>query len=290
MAAGVLVLVAALKFYVAVQNEGAIATKVWAAAVWLWNAAMAANPIVLIIAAIVILVAIIVVVLVKMGLWRTVVDAVWSAIQVAFHAIVDAGKWLWNWFASNWPTLLAILTGPIGIAVLLIVRYWGAIKNAFSVALAFIRNIVSTVFGWIAGFVSSAFNRVASVITGAMNVIRSIISVALNIVRAAWAGYVAYISTLIGIVRGILTRIGDAFMIPVRLVQNAVALMRSAFEGFINFLSGIFSRIGGIASNIAGAVKGPINAVIRAWNGLEFQIPKVSVGPIHFGGQTIGLP
>jgi hypothetical protein len=30
--------------------------------------------------------------------------------------------------------------------------------------------------------------------------------------------------------------------------------------------------------------------VIRAWNSLEFKVPSVDVGPVHFGGQTIGVP
>jgi hypothetical protein len=36
------------------------------------------------------------------------------------------------------------------------------------------------------------------------------------------------------------------------------------------------------ASSIGNALKGPVNAVLRAWNAIEFQVPKVDAGPDTF--------
>jgi hypothetical protein len=54
------------------------------------------------------------------------------------------------------------------------------------------------------------------------------------------------------------------------------------------------------AGKVATAIKGPINAVIAAWNGLSFHVPSFTiggqkVGPLDipkasFGGQTIAFP
>ena len=94
----------------------------WAAvaAQWALNIAMTANPIGLIILAIAALIAI----LVGVGL------AIWhfrDDIVNAFNAAL-------NWVRGHWPLLLAILTGPIGLAVWAILKYRDQIIGAFKAA------------------------------------------------------------------------------------------------------------------------------------------------------------
>ena len=58
--------------------------------------------------------------------WDTIRDttvAVWDAIIGAVRAV-------WDWIKTNWPLLLAIITGPFGAAVYLVQRNWDTIKNA----------------------------------------------------------------------------------------------------------------------------------------------------------------
>jgi hypothetical protein len=45
-----------------------------------------------------------------------------------FHRAVDN---TFNWIKKNWPLLTGILLGPIGVAVIEIIRNWGKIKSAF---------------------------------------------------------------------------------------------------------------------------------------------------------------
>ena len=56
--------------------------------------------------------------------WDTIV----AATKAAWDAVVGAVQFVWNWIKDNWPLLLAILTGPIGVAVALIVTHWDTIK------------------------------------------------------------------------------------------------------------------------------------------------------------------
>src|SRR4029077_9010349 len=37
-----------------------------------------------------------------------------------------------DWVKAHWPLILAILTGPVGLAVLAIVKHWDEIKNGAS--------------------------------------------------------------------------------------------------------------------------------------------------------------
>jgi hypothetical protein len=99
------------------------ATLAWTAAQWLLNAAMLANPIGLWIAGIAAAIAVIVLIATKTTWFQTI----W---RVAWGAIKGAAKATWDWIKGNWPLLLAILTGPIGLAVVAIVRNWDRIKGA----------------------------------------------------------------------------------------------------------------------------------------------------------------
>jgi phage-related protein len=75
-------------------------------------------------------------------------------------------KSVWNWIKGNWPLLLAIITGPIGLAVRWVVKHWdqiitkvktipGRIKSAFSSAGSWLvnagRNVVRGLWNGIKG-------------------------------------------------------------------------------------------------------------------------------------------
>jgi hypothetical protein len=136
-------------FYVQ-QKLIAAATKVWAAMQWLLNAAMSANPIGLAIIAIGVLIGVFVLLYKKVGWFRNAVQAVWS------------------WIKTNWPMLLMILAGPIGIAIGMIVKHFDRVKSAATSVWNFVKNtfgkikdFVSNIFSGAGGFVSSIGRSIA---------------------------------------------------------------------------------------------------------------------------------
>lgn len=133
------------------QVAVAVATGAWTAAQWLLNVALNANPIGLIILAIAGLVAGLVYAYQNSETFRNIVTG-------AFDAVKGAASAVWNWISTNWPLLLAILTGPIGLAVLAIVRNWDKIKNGASA----VWNWVSDQFNKLVGFISRLPGRVWS--------------------------------------------------------------------------------------------------------------------------------
>jgi hypothetical protein len=80
------------------------------------------GPVALIIAAITAVIAIIVYLAVKTDFFQKL----W---KVAWEGIKNATLFVWNWIKDHWPLLLAILTGPIGLAVLYITKHWDSIVN-----------------------------------------------------------------------------------------------------------------------------------------------------------------
>jgi uncharacterized protein YukE len=112
------------------HNVALVASKVAIAAAtaaqWLWNAAMSANPIGLIILGIAALVAAIVL-LVKN--W----DAVKEKTIEVWNTVVNFLKGVWDnivgFFKENWDKILAILFPAVGIPIL-IARQWESVKDA----------------------------------------------------------------------------------------------------------------------------------------------------------------
>jgi hypothetical protein len=122
----------------------AVATKIGAATQWLLNAAMTANPIGLVVLAIAALVAGLVIAYKKSETFRRIVNG-------AFAAVKNAASVAFNWVKKNWPLLLAIVTGPIGLATLFVVRHWKQIKDGASSVVTWIRSRFSALVGFVTG-------------------------------------------------------------------------------------------------------------------------------------------
>lgn len=118
-----------------------VATLAYAAAQWVLNAAMAANPIGLIIIAVIALVAGIVLLWRNSETFRKIVTAVWNAVWGAIKAAFD-------WIVKNWRTLFDILTWPHRMAWKGLVWIWNQIRAVVS---AGFDNVVAggrIVLGW----------------------------------------------------------------------------------------------------------------------------------------------
>jgi hypothetical protein len=250
------------------------ATKVQTAVQWLLNAAMDANPIVLIVIAIVALVAIIVLVLVKTGLlkdaWndmKKAAEAVWNAILVAVHVV-------WDWIKTNWPLLLGILLGPIALAAALIYKYWDSILKGIQAVWNWIRAVWGDVVNFLVGPISAAIHWIA----GAWGAVTGTIAYVVDWVRAVWGSLYGALTGTIGAAVG---WIRGAWGSIIGAVQGVVSTIEGIFNGMINFIAGLPGRIASVASHafdsIIGAGRGAINAVIDVWNHMA-AMTSISVG------------
>ena len=121
--------------YAASASSAGGATKVWTVIQGAFNAVMALNPVVLVVIAIVALVAIIIVAYKNCETFRKIVDA-------AFKVALTVIRAVYTWVKTNWPLLLAILTGPIGLAVIAISKNFDTIKGAIQTVIDLIKNIL----------------------------------------------------------------------------------------------------------------------------------------------------
>ncbi|HEY5836661.1 MAG TPA: hypothetical protein VIW71_22705, partial [Streptomyces sp.] len=111
------------------------------------------SPTTWIIIGIVALIAVIVLIATKTTWFQQIWRASWGAITRAASAT-------WGWIKRNWPLILAILTGPIGLAVLYITRHWNGIVTFMSRLPGRISRATSGMFDGIKNAFRSAINFV----------------------------------------------------------------------------------------------------------------------------------
>ena len=75
-------------------------------------------------------------------------DTIKAAAGVAFNFVKNVASSAFDWFKRNWPLLLAILTGPFGLAVLAISKHKESI-------LGFFRGIPGAIKGFFSGLASA---------------------------------------------------------------------------------------------------------------------------------------
>ncbi|MET7781504.1 phage tail tape measure protein [Streptomyces mirabilis] len=217
----------------------AVAEKVTAAAQWLLNIAMDANPITLIVLAIIALVAILVLAYNKIGWFRDFVNA-------AFKMIGQAISWVVDWVKGHWPLLLAILTGPIGLATLMIVKHWDKIRSGFVTAYHAVVSVGSSLVGW----VKALPGRIISYLAGLGGRLFSTASSAWGRFKSAAvtgaANALAYVRGIPGRVKGAMGNLGGL------LLSAGKSLITGFISGIKSMVGSAFSAAHSVVSKIAG--------------------------------------
>lgn len=234
----------------------AAAVKLWSIAQAALNLVMMANPIVLVAAAIAALVAGVVIAYQKVEWFRNAVDAMGRAVVDAFNWVKDAAMTAFNWIKDNWPLLLAILTGPFGAAVAVIVKNWDSIVDFFRGLPEKIGRVLAPVFDAI----TYPFRR-------AWDSVKYVTELIVN----AW-------NWVIDSVRYLMGQVWDIITWPFRQAWGAVEyvakLMVGVWKWFVDSLDWLFSRVYDI---ITYPFRRAIDAIKWLWNstvgGFGFTVP-----------------
>lgn len=181
-------------------------------------------------------------------------EIVWGAIKTAFSAV-------WNFIKNNWSTILMVLTGPIGIAVGLIVKNWDKISAAFQAVWDFVKNITGIFVDW---------------------------------VIAAWDGFIGFFTGIPGRISSVATTMWDAVKTAVTGAKDWVVSKWDEMIGFVTGLPGkIASATSGMWDGIKNAFRDALNWLIQKWNnfslGFDFKIPVINK-EISFRVNTPDIP
>lgn len=241
----------------------AVASGIMTAAQWALNLAMTMNPIGLIVMAIAGFIAALILAYNKIDWFRNLVDT-------AFKAIGTAISFVFNWVKDNWPTLLAILAGPIGIAVKLIIDHWDTIKNAA----ATVFNAVKNAIGGFVDVMRALPAMVGSVISNVVRFYLELPGKILGVLKGAGGWLVNVGKDMIqGLLDGagnLLSKIGSFFLdkLPGWIVGPfkmalGIESPSKVFKGFGgNIAEGLIEGIDSKKDKVAAAAKDMAKAII----------------------------
>jgi hypothetical protein len=245
---------------------------------------MANPPVLLLLGIAAGVVAVVVGVILLIKYWDTITGAimsgaaaVWAVMQTVWDSILGVIQGVWNWITANWPLLLPILFGPVGVAAALIITYWSQIWNAGLAVWTWIASAWNAVLGWlIAPFVA-----------------------AWGVISATWGAVVGFFRGVVGGIAGAVSGVAHAVSAPF------VAAWQAIYSGLIAPLSGAFSGVvGAISSALAGvtqAITAPFKAAFdfinnnvigplkTAWNGIAHAINAVHISTpeVSILGKTV---
>jgi len=151
LATTILAVNAAMKAYAAIQAIVTVATNILTASTYALWIATGVAVIVAIIAALVAL-------QVKFDIFGKAIDG----IKIGFDAVWGAIKYVFNWAKDNWPLLLAIITGPFGMAIAFVIKFKDDIMGVFSLIYSGIKATMGFVADVISAPFKAAFRAVAS--------------------------------------------------------------------------------------------------------------------------------
>lgn len=310
LAAGIAGVVLAVKAWTAATKAWGVATKVGTAIQWAFNAAMSANPITLIVIAIAALVAGFVLLYTKVDWFREAVDAAVRGIVDGFKWVLEAVTGVFDWVKENWPLLLAILTGPFGLAVLAIVKNWDEIKEAIGKAIEGIETVVAAIvdvvtwpFKQAYGIITDTIGAIPGLFTTAIGGIGSALSTVWDVVTWPFRTAVDSIRSILGAIPGAFDWVVSSIGVALSNVWSVVSapfkygadLATAAFDGVLTWFKNLGYHLWYALQGVADIVKAPFQAAFDAikwlWNstvgGFGFTVPSWIPG---VGGKGFHIP
>lgn len=224
------------------QKIVAIGTKAWAAAQWLLNAAMNANPLGLIIIGVLALIAVIVLLWTKSEAFRTAVLAIWSAMK-------DAAVAVWEALKSAAMAVFNFIVPFIRSAIAVVVGIWDALRTAvmavFNFITAYIRFVILV---WVVYF--TIVYTIAKAIFDAVwnNAIKPVLDLISGAVKALYTGVIVPVFNAV-----------KAFITPIwRFILDAARKAFDLIKGSIlvwwGWASAIFSAVASVATSVFRAI------------------------------------
>ncbi|HEY7487134.1 MAG TPA: hypothetical protein VH912_21945, partial [Streptosporangiaceae bacterium] len=226
-----------------------LAIKAWSLAQAIFNAVMAANPIVLIIAAVVALGVALVIAYKKSATFRKIV-------QTAFGGIVAVAKVLWAG--------LKLLFAFWMLQFRLVLAVVQTVARGVMAAFKWVVDAGATMIGWIRkipGWIKSA-------LSGLFNIIKAPFLAAWNwVANSLVPGIVGWVKSIPGKVTSALTGVAEAIKAPFRAAWDWVA--HTLVPGIIGWVQSIPGKVRAALATLAAIIKAPFSA---AWSWVKTNV------------------
>ena len=312
--------------YKIAQMAAAIVTNIATAAMWLFNQAMTANPIMLVVVGLAALAAGLYLAYKKSETFREIVDAAFAAVKAVVEAVVPvvvsivttAFDFIKAYFVTVFTIYKAIFTTAFAVLKAIVTTVWHAIMAVTGVVWDAIKLYLTTVFGIYKTIFTTVFGALKTIVTGAWEGIKTATTAAWGFIRDHILGPIRAARDAIGdVVSGIGNRLSSAWetiksaaskawdfvkehiLGPIRGARDAIG---AVLEGIGNRASDAWEAIkkgvgkfaGAVEDAIVGAferavrgVKKFINLIIGAINAIP-GVPNIDKLELAEGGKVAG--
>lgn len=292
-------------------KNGLIAVKT---AVLAANAAMNANPIVLIVSLIAGLVVAII------TLWNTNEDfrnkviEIWEAIKNAFGTAIEAIKsffvGLWEKIVSVWESIKETISTAIETIKTVVTEkfnavkeaitniftsikdtlstIWETIKNVIQVAIMFIVELFTTAFELITLPFRFIWENCKDIVIQAWETIKSAVSTALDVIKTTisnvWNAIVSFLSPILENIKNTFNTIWNAIKTTVSNVVNSIkTTITNVWNAISSTISSVMNTIKSTVSNIWNSIKSTVSSIVNAiksvissvWNSIKSTISNI---------------
>ena len=247
---------------------------------WLWNAAMDANPIGLVIIAIGALVVGIMLLWKHCAWFRTAVLTVWHAVKTGFDAVWGGLKTAFAWVQVHWKLLAAILFGPFGLAIDAITTHWKAVSKALLVVWDFLKSNWQAIYEFIihpialaVAFIFDSWKTVVTRTALLISDIRNFFAPAVhwlfdagkNVIMGLFGGMfravgaaASWVAKIGGTIIGAVTRFFGIHSPSTVFFGMGTNLIKGLFMGMVHGASGLAKWVVGQIKSIGGSLLGDL--------------------------------
>lgn len=277
-------------------NEGATIAQ------WLFNAALNANPIVLIVT----LVAGLVVALIT--LWNTndgfreAVTNAWEKIKEVFGTVIDAIKGFFSGLVEKVQTAWESVKEAVSTAIEAIKGFftglvdsikqaWEFIKNAVSTALDAISTTISNIWNAIVGFLTPILDGIKNTFTTIWEAIKTAVSTAINniqtVITTVWNAIVSFLKPILEGIKNTFTTVWNAIKSTISTVLNAIqTTITNIWNAIKTTVTNVINSIKSVISSVFNAIKSTISSILNSikstftsvWNSIKSTVSNVING------------